>query len=163
MSRHFSPRKHSADSLFSILLFGLYVLFLLLMLLFSANAYQKSVQESSDSRNLYTAMSYITVKIRQHDNGQDVSLCTIDDIPALCLTDLIDDRTYQTYIYLYDGELKELFTEKGSQASPEMVASIAALHSFQIEETPDGYYQFILEDAGGKKEFFVIHPGVPEN
>ena len=41
---------HSISSLFSLLLFGIFVLFLMLMLLFSARIYQQTVkQNDSDS------------------------------------------------------------------------------------------------------------------
>lgn len=103
-------KNHSIDMLFSLLLFGMYVLFLLLMLLFGARAYQVAVKGTDENYSLRTAESYITVKIRQHDNDRDVFLSELDGREALCMADEIDGETYLTYIYLYEGKLKELFT-----------------------------------------------------
>lgn len=154
-------KDHSVDLLFSILLFGMYVLFLLLMLLFAAKAYQNAVKGTDENYNLRTAMSYITVKIRQHDNGQDVFLGDLQGTEALCLTDTIDEEIYTTYIYLYDGQLKELFTPEGSMASLSMGTTIASLNSFLIEETPEKFYRISMEDTNGATGSFLIHPGAP--
>lgn len=157
-----SARKdHSVDLLFSIFLFGMYVLFLLLMLLFSARAYQQAVKGTEENYNLRTAMSYLTVKIRQHDNGQDVSLTDFHGTEALCLMDEIEGTEYAAYIYLYDGQLKELFTTAGSTASLSMGTNIASLDSFIIEETPEGFYRISMEDTSGAAASFLIHPGAP--
>lgn len=158
---HFREKKHSADMLSSLLLFGVYVLFLLLMLLFAAGAYQNAVRGTEENCNLRTAMSYITVKIRQHDNGRDVFPGEIQNTPALCMTDEIDGKTYITYIYLYNGELKELFTAEKSNASLPMGTYIASLDSFLIEETPEHFFQIFMKDINGSTGEFLIHPGAP--
>lgn len=157
-----SARKdHSIDLLFSILLFGIYILFLLLMLLFSAKAYQHAVKGQSENYHLRTAMSYLTVKIRQHDNGKDVFLGELQGTEAICLSDQIEGKEYITYIYLYDGQLKELFTPAQSQVSLSMGTDIASLDSFIIEETPENFYRISMEDHNGAAASFLIHPGAP--
>lgn len=154
-------KEHSVDLLFSILLFGIYVLFLLLMILFAAKAYQNAVKGTEENYNLRTAMSYLTVKIRQHDNGRDVFLGELQGTEALCLTDELDGETYTTYIYLYDGQLKELFTLDGSNVSLSMGTDIASLNSFILEETPEAFYRISMEDTNGITGSFLVHPGPP--
>ena len=83
-------RRHPIDSLFTVVLLGLFLIFLLVMLLFSAQAYRTAVAEDQQNNNLYTASAYITAKFRQHDNSQSISTDTIDDIPAFCITDTIN-------------------------------------------------------------------------
>ena len=159
--KHFAAKKHSSDLLASLLLFGLYVLLLLLLLLFAARAYRNAVQGTDENSNLRTAMSYLTVKIRQHDNDTDVFTDTIEDTEALCLTDKIDGQTYITYIYLYDGELKELFTTRQSDAALSMGTTIASLVSFSIDETPEHFYRISLTDHNGHTGSLLLHPGTP--
>lgn len=157
----FTGEKHSIDKLFSILLFGMYILFLLLVLLFGAKAYQTAVKGTDENRHLRTAMSYITTKIRQHDSGENVFVSAFNGNEALCMTNEIDGETFVTYIYLYEGTLKELFTAKGSTASPSMGTSIASLDSFVIDETPDGFFRISMVDTNGTTGSFLIHPGAP--
>ena len=59
--------SHPISGLFSLLLFGLFVLFLLIMLLFSAQIYQQSIKKADSETDLGTVSSYIATKFRQHD------------------------------------------------------------------------------------------------
>ena len=61
---------HSISSLFSLLLFGIFVLFLMLMLLFSARIYQQTVKQTDSDSELGTAITYLTTKFRQHDQAE---------------------------------------------------------------------------------------------
>ena len=97
-----SRRSHSIDTLFVITLLGLFLIFLLMMLLFSTQAYRTAVEGNQENNNLYTASAYITEKFRQHDSSQSVSLDTLDNLPAFCMTDTIDGTSYVTYIYLLE-------------------------------------------------------------
>lgn len=63
---------HSISSLFSLLLFGIFVLFLMLMLLFSARIYQQTVKQTDSDSELGTAITYLTTKFRQHDQADEI-------------------------------------------------------------------------------------------
>lgn len=156
-----SRRSHSIDTLFVITLLGLFLIFLLMMLLFSTQAYRTAVEGNQENNNLYTASAYITEKFRQHDSSQSVSLDTLDNLPAFCMTDTIDGTSYVTYIYLLEHQLKELFTAKGNVPSPEMGISIASLETFQAEETSEGFYRISMEDLQGHTTSLLLHPGPP--
>ena len=53
-------------------------------------------------------------KVRQNDTTDSISLATLEDTPALCMLSRIEDETYCTYLYFYDGHLKELFMREGT-------------------------------------------------
>lgn len=78
---------HSVSSLFSLLLFGIFALFLMLMLLFSARVYQQTVKQTDSDSELGTAVTYLTTKFRQHDRDDGIFSGSIDNIPALCFRD----------------------------------------------------------------------------
>ena len=69
---HRKNTGHSVSSLFSLLLFGVFVLFLILMLLFSARIYQQTVKQTDSDSELGTAATYLTTKFRQHDSGDEI-------------------------------------------------------------------------------------------
>lgn len=148
---------HPVASVFSLLLFGLFVLFLLLMLLFSARIYQQTVRNSDSEASLGTAVSYITTKFRQHDLNGDVFTGTLNDIPALCFRDTVNDTDYITYLYLDGEHLKELFTASDSPASSNAGTSIATLSDFQVSESENGFYHLSLKDPDGHTEELVLH------
>ena len=124
---HRKNTGHSVSSLFSLLLFGVFVLFLILMLLFSARIYQQTVKQTDSDSELGTAATYLTTKFRQHDRGDEIFSGSLDDIPALCFRDDIKGKEYITYIYLKNDSLMELFTAKGSQASSDAGTVISQL------------------------------------
>ena len=50
-----SSRSHSVCRLFTVVLLGLLLIFLLVMLLFSAQAYRTATKGTQQNNNLYTA------------------------------------------------------------------------------------------------------------
>lgn len=157
---HSVKKEHSVDSFFSLLLFGLFVLFLLLLLLFSAEVYHSCVKGQEENNNLHTAMVYITTKFRQHDNAQ-IQTEDFYGMDALCFSDTIDGQEYITSLYLADNQLKELFTARDSQASPDMGMPIAALKSFSVEETESGLCRITMTDENNETARLLLHPGPP--
>ena len=128
-------QNHSVASLFSLILFGMFVLFLLMMLLFSARIYQQQLSSSDSELSLGTASAYITTKFRQHDTADGIFTDDLNGTPALCFRDSVEGKNYITYIYLDGTSLKELFTAEDSPASTNTGTSIAELRNFQVEET----------------------------
>lgn len=156
-----SRTRHSIDAVFSVLLFGLFALMLLLLILFSAEAYRVSVNGLEENQNLHTAMTYVTTKIRQHDGENDIYPGTIENMSALCLNDIIDHEIYTTYIY-YDGtNLKELFTMPEASVSATLGTTIAELNDFQVQWTDSGFLKLYMEDTDGKSGELLLHPSPP--
>lgn len=146
----------SITAFFSLLLFDIFTLLLLTLLLFSAKAYQISVKGQEENQNLHTAMTYVTTKLRQHEESS-VFLDNFYGYEALCLQDEIDGYSFITYIYLLDEELKELFVIPESSVSPEMGTTIANLSSFYIEETNTGFLFLTMKDPDGNCSELLFH------
>lgn len=149
--------SHSISSLFSLLLFGIFALFLMLMLLFSARIYQQTMEQTDSDSGLGTAVTYITTKFRQHDEADGIFTDSLDDIPALCFRDTIDKKGYITYLYLKDGNLMELFTASDSRASSSAGTAIASLSDFRTEKMDSGFYRITLRSTSGITSQFLLH------
>ena len=143
---------HSISSLFSLLLFGIFVLFLMLMLLFSARIYQQTVKQTDSDSELGTAITYLTTKFRQHDQADEIFSGTLDGTPALCFRDKINEKDY-----LKDENLMELFTASDSQASSSAGTVISSLSDFQVKEMEHGFYRLSLENTSGVSTQFLLH------
>lgn len=156
--KHIIRREHTMDSLFSFVLFGLFVLMLMLMLLFSSKAYQASVRGLDENNNLRTSMAYLTTKIRQHNEQGSLSIVDFQGMEALSLRDTISGKEYITYIYLDGEDLKELFTASSASPSPFMGTTIASLELFHLEETPDHIWRIHLIDTAGNEGSLLLHP-----
>lgn len=166
MMNRINKRSHSVDTLFSVFLFGLFLVFLVILLIFCARAYEASVKGQETNSSLYTASTYVTAKFRRHDTGGSIRISDFGDSQALCMSDTIEDQEYITYIYLQDGNLKELFAQAQTEPFPEMGTVIASLKSFVIEEASDEevqdtYYRITMEDRNGAEASLLLHKDVP--
>ena len=148
---------HSISSLFSLLLFSVFALFLMLMLLFSARVYQQTVKQTDSDSGLGTAITYLTTKFRQHDQTDGIFTGTLDGVNALCFRDTIKGTDYITYIYLKDNSLMELFTAANSSAGSAAGTAIAKLSDFQAEALNDGFYRITLKNTSQITSQFLLH------
>lgn len=114
-------------------------------------------QKADSETDLGTVSSYIATKFRQHDVQDGIFTDELNDIPALCFRDTINNQDYITYLYLDDGRLKELFTADGSSAQANAGTAIASLSDFQIEENANGFYHIFLQSTAGDTSEFYLH------
>lgn len=157
-------RSFIVDVLFVLGLFGVFAVSAFILITIGADVYQHTVQDMTSNYETRTAVSYITEKVRQNDavTGDTepcVSICTIEDIPALKLSRKIDNGTYFTYLYLYNGYLKELFisqyTDLGGSAL-EAGTNIMQLKDFQITEQGSNLLNIKVTTPHGNPHSFFI-------
>lgn len=148
---------HSISALFSLLLFGIFVLFLMMMLLFSARIYQQTIKQTEADSDLGTAITYLTTKFRQHDESGGIFSGSLDGIPALCFRDEIKGQEYITYIYQKDDSLMELFTAADSPAGSSAGTAISSVSDFQAEELTGGFFRISLESTAHISTEFLLH------
>lgn len=111
--------KRKADSLFVLLLFGVFAVCILSVLLTGADAYRKLSQRDRQSYAQRTATQYLATRVRQADRMGDVSIRSFDGQDTLVFTEIIDSMEYETLVYCYDGYLRELFVAAGGDFSPQ--------------------------------------------
>lgn len=115
---YLKQEKHFVvDVLFVLALFGVFTISALVLITVGADVYQHTVRDMSRNYDDRTAIAYITEKVRQSDcilsdGSYAISLGSLEQQPALILTDEWDGDAYCTYLYLYDGWLKELYIRK---------------------------------------------------
>lgn len=148
---------HSISSLFSLMLFGVFALFLMLMLLFCARVYQQTVKQTASDSSLGTAVTYLTTKFRQHDQSGGIFTGSLDGIPALCFRDEIKGKDYINYIYLDNNELTELFTARDSRASSSAGTAICSVSDFQVKKMDNGFYRISLKSTDQISTEFLLH------
>lgn len=130
------PSRHIVDILFVLALFGVFAASALMLVTIGANVYKQNIANMSANFTKRTAYSYITEKLRQNDTADAVSMGELDGTEALVLSQEMDGVTYITYLYLYDGYLKELYVRKGSFTGSDLLSAgqnILALSSFSME------------------------------
>lgn len=155
--------KSIVDVLFLLMLFGVFVLCALFVVLFGSKIYKSTVKNSNTSFNSRTSLSYITEKIRQHDNSKGIEIINEGADTTIKLSQEIDGRVIVTYLYCYDGKLMEYTTNEGNVLNKEYGTYIMGISDFNVEKRSDRLYKFRLMDTDGNvNEFFVSMYSKPE-
>ena len=157
-------RSFIVDALFVLALFGVFAVSAFILITIGADVYQHTVQDMTNNYETRTAVSYITEKVRQNDaiasdTENAATISTLNEAPALKLTQEIDGQLYDTYLYIYDGHLKELFTQRynslGGNAL-EAGVNIMELEAFKMEQVSSGLLSVEVTTAHGNPFRFYI-------
>lgn len=115
-----SGKKHVIDLIFPIALFFVFAVSALVVILLAADSYRSSSNRSEERCQTRICLSYISEKIRQNDDGGNIFSGSPEDRDSLIIRQEIDGIGYTTYIYEYEGMLKELFIRDGVSFLPKM-------------------------------------------
>lgn len=143
--------RHIVDILFVLALFGVFAASALMLVTLGANVYKQTTADMSRNFSERTAYSYVTEKIRQNDTADAISIEEIDGVQALVFTKRAGEETYCTYLYFYDGHLKELYARKDFFAGNDILSAgqnILALTGLSMEECQSGLIRLTLEAEG---------------
>jgi len=110
---------HAVSGAFVFLLLGLFAVFSTVLVLLGARAYRSISTRSSVNDNLRMASSYLRSMLRANDALDAVSLETEEGVETIALRQVYDGEEYITRIYVYDGMLRELFTDAQMEFEPE--------------------------------------------
>lgn len=152
--RIYSPetrRQHTIDLLFPLALFFLLAICSVLVLVFSSDLYRRTVQTSQANYDSMTALSYITERVHRNDVSDQISLGDFQGADSLIITETFDGVTYFTYLYVYDGYLRELFVREDTVVSAESGQKILPLQSLQMDEIEPGILHLVSLTANGKQ------------
>lgn len=119
-------RTHQVLALLCLTAFALCVL---LVLLTSASLYQRLVDRGEETYTCRTALQYLTTRVRQ---AETVTLGDLDGCEALILEETIDAETYTTWVYCYEGWLRELYAVPGAALPPQAGEAIVAAEEFAL-------------------------------
>ena len=150
-------KKHTVDVLFVITLFAVFAISVVVLTGIGARVYQNIVDEMQDNYSSRTSFSYIYNKIHQNDSEGNISIGSYGGTDALIISEEIDNITYCTYLYCYDGSLKELFTRADQSFDPSYGTDILPLDAFSLTAVTDTLYRFEITPEGEAKETLFVH------
>lgn len=142
---HQKQQKHIIDLLFVIALFCLFALSAIFLISIGADIYGKTMTNMEHNFDARTSLAYVTEKIRQSDQMDQIAIGNLDDCPALVITYHTSDSTYITYIYEFNGYLKELMIKDAISLGPEAGQNILEIKDFQVRQINDQLISCIIE------------------
>ena len=139
-------KKHSVQ-LLPVLLLAVFLLLAVLTAMRTAACYKK-VLDRSDRMDRSTALTYITEKVRQNDTAGALRIGTIGDCQALVICQG-DEILYDTYIYCYDGSLRELMIKRELTPAPEMGRALLPMELLELT-LEEGLLRIRCADSTGE-------------
>jgi len=100
--------------------------------------------------------AFIAEKLRESD-GYVIHTGRFHGLSALFVESAIEDVSYTDIIYAYEGNLCELFCEKGSDFLPGDGPALLAVHTLEFTEPKTGLIRIDAEDALGHVLSFHIY------
>lgn len=149
-------KRHTADSFSSFLLLLIFSIFTLLLSGTGAAVYKNSAAKLDENYTSRTAVAYVSEKLRQHDTAGAVSLTEVEGCSALALLEDVSGERFVTYIYFYDGALRELFMRASSQPSAALGTAIVELADFTVEQT-DAMLRVSAVSPDGNEHSILLH------
>ncbi len=146
---------HNFSLVFVLFLVCIFVLCSLFIILFGGAVYN-GIRERGDEGALNTGLSYLTNKLRAYDEQGLISIESFDGEPVLALKSADLDVPYVTYIFCYDGALRELSADPSMDFDPAGGEPIVEAESLAIDALSEQALQLTLHDADGSDVQTVV-------
>jgi hypothetical protein len=124
--------SHKIDTIFVLALFTIFAATTFIVVLIGARQYQVTADNMDYNYQVRTVSSYLEEKVRQNDTLGQIAIGSISGTEALVLSSTEGENTYHTYIYCYDGYLRELLIMEGASVGPESGQKIMELSDFSV-------------------------------
>ena len=132
MSRK-NPPSHAISGVFVFLVLGIFAVFSTVMVLLGARAYKSTADRAAEHNAYRIGMAYVRSMVRGNDEEQSVRVETVDGIPTISMRNVYDGETYVTRLYVYDGKLREWFTEEAEAFVPEFGETVCDMDEMNAE------------------------------
>lgn len=155
--RIFSPQRHAMAGVFVFLLLATFAVMSTVLVALSAGLYRGIVQESAahiDRRVLY---SYVWNTLHGSDRTGAISVREENGIHVLAIdwSEAEDAQGYETLIYCFGGELRELLEDKQDQFMPEYGETICAATDLRAAIQDQLLTLWVTDTAGQENPIYV--------
>ena len=149
-------RTNKIDSIFVIALFMVFAITSFLLIFIGAKQYQHTAKAMDDNYESRTISSYLTEKVRQHDCANAIYLCELEGKTALALESIENDTTYITYIYYYDGAIREIIVTEHSVFSLDSGQEIVFTNGFEAQHEQSDLLKITITTSDGNTEHIYL-------
>jgi len=101
-----------------------------------------------------TAATYLQEKVREYSSESQVEVLSQDGQTVIALYEE-GDSDYVTYIYLYKGKLRELFTKKGRDVVWNSGQELVSADTFSVTKQKEDLLQIELSGDGQEELLYI--------
>lgn len=150
-------QHHTVDVLFVITLFLVFAVSVVMLTGTGASVYRNIVDSMTENYDSRTSFTYVINKIHSSDREGLVELGSYEGLDAVLIGEEVNNVNYCTYLYFYDGYMREVFTRFGSEFDPALGTPLFKLKSFSASPVTDSLFRFDIETPEGEKESLFVH------
>lgn len=161
MKHRIEKKGQAVSTLFTMLLFLVFVMSALFTVLIGSRVYENINVRSDRNYTGSTAISYIANKVRQGDRADMVDVKEIDGAQVLEMKQAVGDSEYVTWIYWLDGSVRELFTDTSSGLGLEDGLEILECGGLSFSKEGQLLHIETLGEGGGSVSL-ALRSGGPE-
>lgn len=122
--------RHGMQGVFVFVLLGLFAVMSTLMVLMGAQMYRGTVENAGVNSENRLLNAYVRSMVRSEDALDAVRIEEVDGVTAIALYEEIDGERYVTWMYRFEDQLYEQFTESEFDFDPTMGMPICPINSF---------------------------------
>lgn len=148
--------RHVIDMAFPIVLFFVFAASALMVVMLAASVYGNTTDGLQVNDQSRTALSYVSEKVRQSDAQGGMKIVNIEGTQCLSMSAEYNGTGYVTYIYEYDGMLKELFVRDDAPISLKSGMDITEISSMSMKQGEGGLYHFTVVDSKGRESSLAL-------
>lgn len=141
--------EHTIDRVFLLALLALFAATAFLVVSIGAKQYHSIADSMTANYETRTVSSYLEEKMNQNDVAGSVAVTSIGAFPAIALSETVNDTIYTTYIYCYDGYLREITVSDGTTVLPGDGQKIIETKALAIDMVSSNLYCFTITDTTG--------------
>lgn len=143
---------HTIDTIFPLIFIAFFGFCALSLVLSGAHVYQNTTDGLKQNYTVRTATAYLQEKVREYSSSSQIEILSKGKQEVLALYEP-EDTGYVTYIYLYKGKLRELFTKKEREIVWSSGQELVAVDTFSVTKQKEDLLQISIS-ADGQEELF---------
>lgn len=147
--------RHVIDLIFPIALFFVFAASALIVLILAADLYGSTTSQLKVNDETRSALAYIEEKIRQNDTEGALEIVNIEQTDCLAISADYNGILCTTYIYEFEGMLKELFIRDGVSFTLKNGRDIMEISSLSMTCPEKRLYRFVVTDSDGSQSSLV--------
>ncbi len=135
--------------IFTLMLFSVYTFSALFLAIIGVDVYERNVQSSNENYNIRTSVLYLTEKIRQNETNGTVRIDDTYSSQAIVLSQEINEKIYETWVYIENGYLCEVLVPEGYEVAENSGQQIMPMSEFKFSLEENGLLNIEVLDEDG--------------
>lgn len=143
----FRKNNNQIDTVAVLMLYLMFSVLVIFTFITGIKAYNSIRQKNSDNYSLRTSLQYVSNKTKAYQKTGAITVSELNGKAALKITENLDGKDFDTYIYENDGMLCELFIEAGTKIDLSWGTKINDIETFEIEKLSDKLIEIRTNDT----------------